>query len=357
MNLSNTVTDLEVLRKLSDDELVAALKAAIHEERSLAIKVVAHLVEVDRRRLYGKLGYPHLFDYCTRGLGLTKDVAYKRSQAAFAIRKFPLVYRMLKGERIELTAVVILHRHLTLENHRELLEKASGMPTHALEFFAAGLAPRPDKADCIRSLPAISPAPLDAPRSSPPNQPEASSAPAQTAQPAAPFLLSANRTAPPAKIEPLSAERVRIAFTADRGILDMIDRAKGLLRHRYPAGNLERIIRDAFAALLDRIDPDRRLAIKRRRRAVRLQRLSRRVPQAVRDAVRKRDGGQCTFIGPQGVRCSERDRLEYDHIKPFARGGPSNDPANIRLLCRTHNNLAAERIFGEKKIRDRRRKK
>ena len=33
--------------------------------------------------------------------------------------------------------------------------------------------------------------------------------------------------------------------------------------------------------------------------------------------------------------------LEFDHIIPWAQGGLSDDPDNIRLLCRTHNQWTA----------------
>ena len=41
-----------------------------------------------------------------------------------------------------------------------------------------------------------------------------------------------------------------------------------------------------------------------------------------------------------------RSRLEYHHEDPYARGG-GRGVDNIRLLCRTHNQLMAERDFGK----------
>ncbi|MGE0172274.1 MAG: hypothetical protein AB7T49_05800 [Oligoflexales bacterium] len=32
---------------------------------------------------------------------------------------------------------------------------------------------------------------------------------------------------------------------------------------------------------------------------------------------------------------------------PFALGGRSDDPTNVRLLCRAHNRLHAEHAFGK----------
>ncbi len=62
-------------------------------------------------------------------------------------------------------------------------------------------------------------------------------------------------------------------------------------------------------------------------------------------AVAARDGERCTFIGDHGHRCESRAHLEYDHIVPVARGGPSTAD-NLRLRCRAHNQLEAERAFG-----------
>jgi len=69
------------------------------------------------------------------------------------------------------------------------------------------------------------------------------------------------------------------------------------------------------------------------------------IPRAIRRLVFERDGAQCSFIGETGQRCCCRGALELDHITPLSRGGPS-DPANLRVLCRAHNRLAAEEWFG-----------
>jgi len=58
-----------------------------------------------------------------------------------------------------------------------------------------------------------------------------------------------------------------------------------------------------------------------------------------------RDGGQCTFVAPDGTRCQCRKDLQVDHIKPFANHGPI-DMSNLRLLCGGHNRLMAERTMG-----------
>jgi hypothetical protein len=69
------------------------------------------------------------------------------------------------------------------------------------------------------------------------------------------------------------------------------------------------------------------------------------IPAAVRRAVSKRDGEQCTYVDPAGRRCPETHRLEFHHLEPFALGG-EHAAANLALRCAAHNALAAEDDFG-----------
>lgn len=77
----------------------------------------------------------------------------------------------------------------------------------------------------------------------------------------------------------------------------------------------------------------------------RTSRNARHIPAAVKRAVRKRDADRCTFMSDSGHRCDSRTQLEFDHIDAVARGGAAT-VGNIRLRCRAHNQLEAERTFG-----------
>lgn len=73
------------------------------------------------------------------------------------------------------------------------------------------------------------------------------------------------------------------------------------------------------------------------------------IPKHTSFKVKERDRHQCTFIAPDGHRCSETHALQIDHIVPYALGG-TNCESNLRLLCPAHNRLCAERVFGKEKI-------
>jgi hypothetical protein len=50
-----------------------------------------------------------------------------------------------------------------------------------------------------------------------------------------------------------------------------------------------------------------------------------------------------------GRRCEARAFLELDHITPRALGG-SGEPDELRVLCRAHNRLYAEQVYGRQLI-------
>jgi len=75
---------------------------------------------------------------------------------------------------------------------------------------------------------------------------------------------------------------------------------------------------------------------------------SRYIPRNVVREVYARDDGQCTFVSSDGHRCSARSFLEiHHHETTHARGGEPT-PENLRLACRAHNALFAERDYGRK---------
>ncbi|MCA1826508.1 MAG: hypothetical protein LC689_06160 [Myxococcales bacterium] len=69
------------------------------------------------------------------------------------------------------------------------------------------------------------------------------------------------------------------------------------------------------------------------------------MPDAIKRAVYDRDGGRCSYVDDRGNRCPETGFLEFDHIAGFARTHV-HDVNAIRLLCRAHNQHAANQLYG-----------
>ena len=64
--------------------------------------------------------------------------------------------------------------------------------------------------------------------------------------------------------------------------------------------------------------------------------IGRDISQEVRDLVWNRDGGKC-------IECGSQEKLEFDHIIPFSKGG-SNTYRNIQLLCEKCNRKKSGKI-------------
>lgn len=326
------------LKELDDEQLCERLaRLACAEKESLA-SVLECLIEFDLRRVHEKKSSPSLFDYCVRILGYSESAAGKRIFAARAAAKYSLILSLIREGRLHLESVVMLAAHLDAENHARVLLEACGKTKREVEWIVAGLAPQPDSQDSIRPLP-IRQDPIPVTGSVPFSPPAAGSVPPMAVE--QPLHLTQS-------IKPTAPDRARVSFTGSGELLALLKRAQDLLRHKYPAGELEHVFMEALNALLDRKDPHRRSQVREAasRPASSWAFASRHVSQAVRDAVYRRDRGRCVYRDGDGPRCPETGGLEFDHIIPFALGGASNDPENIRLLCRTHNLMLARDLFG-----------
>jgi len=58
---------------------------------------------------------------------------------------------------------------------------------------------------------------------------------------------------------------------------------------------------------------------------------------------------QCTYVGPGGKRCPERDKLEFHHEEPYGVGG-DRSAKNITLMCTAHNAYMGELDYGKEKM-------
>jgi hypothetical protein len=130
------------LSRLSNDALLAQVKALAAREQEATASRIAYLAEMDARGLHLSEGCSSLFVYCTRVLHLSEHAAYGRIEAARAARRFPVLLEMLARGDLNLTAVTLLGPLLTPENHRALLDEARHKSRREVEEIVAPLHPR-----------------------------------------------------------------------------------------------------------------------------------------------------------------------------------------------------------------------
>jgi hypothetical protein len=391
------------LNAVPDDLLLRRLSNLVRDSRRVEADLVAHIGEVDARKLYAREAMPSMFAYCTRILHLSEFEAYLRITAARASREHPTLLTMLRDGRLHLSAVARLASHLTPDNRGALLNRAAHRSKREIEELIAELRPRPDAQPTIRKLPTrsvrssrcddgqrprelatVHPARESAtaqptrefatarpgsgrPGTIPQNElvPERVESPSLNAGPdGVPLLRVGAASSIPAqpsetgrgwgtRLEALSPSRHRVQFTASDELRDKLERLQALMRATVPDGDLATIIDLAVTEKLARLEARRFGRTKAPRKSIaqtNTKPTSRRVPAAVRRAVYERDKGRCTFVDKRGRRCRAGEGLEFHHHQlPFGRGG-NHSTNNIRLMCRAHNQLLAERDFGKEKM-------
>jgi hypothetical protein len=308
------------LERVPDDALLRRLAELLHQSRRVEADLVAHIGEVDARRLYAREASPSMFAYCTEVLHLSEFEAYLRITAARAARQHPVLLAMLREGSLHLTAVAKLAPHLTRENCETLLGRAAHRTKREVEELIAEVAPRPDAPTVVRKLPergaAIAPVQAhrdDSDRAGWPSTqlgldragwelkrtPEASTAgsksevaevggmatpesvprssaalngaaPETTGDPLrrdgasrpTPELASPDRPLVPGRpgpqrVEPLSPGRYRVQFTASADLRDKLERLTALMRPSVPDGDLGAIIEHAVTEKLERLEARR----------------------------------------------------------------------------------------------------
>ncbi len=149
------------MESISARDLDRRLADLVRSERHLVVQFVVELAGFAKRDLYRELGYTSLFYYCVRQLGLSKSSAFRRSEVARLIARFPLIADRLAEGRLSIRALVELREVLTEENHAEVLARAEGKSQEEAQFLAVEYQPKPVPRDVFRALP-MPPAPLAA---------------------------------------------------------------------------------------------------------------------------------------------------------------------------------------------------
>src|SRR5690349_17126660 len=129
------------LSSVSDVDLVKELKVLVARERELTAAVLAHLGEVEARRLFLPAACSSMHGYCMQVLGMSEEAAFKRLRVARVARRFPVVLRAIAEGRLHLSGAVMLASHLTEENADVLIGEASEKSKAEIAVVLARWAP------------------------------------------------------------------------------------------------------------------------------------------------------------------------------------------------------------------------
>lgn len=296
--------------KLDDSDVYAEIVRLTRREHRERAKIIALLAEVESRDMPREMSYGGLFDFCVRGLGLSRRCAWMRVQVSRACCRFPEVLDALADRRLTLSAAAKLVPHMTRDNCEKLIADCSGLSKRKVEKYLVQFDPKPVVKPGVRRV---------------------------------------------ASVEPCQPGISNLRFAVGDEFMETLKRAAEVGGFGDEIENIELVLGRALETYLDKNDPERKQARRDKARAKKNEpktakaeaspTADRTVSREDRDVVKIRSDHQCEYVSVNGLRCRERSRVQVDHVIPFALGGP-NDLGNLQMLCRNHNLLAAERCLG-----------
>ena len=395
--------------KLSAPALLTEFAATLAHDRGTTVDLLIQIGEIEARKLYRAQSCADMYAYCFDVLNMSESTAARRTRVARAARQFPVILPMVAEGKLHLSAVSLLATHLKPENAASLLAEATHKSKAEVELILARRFPKPDVPESVRALgdPSASASPTaqvvaniaaqlspvtvvptDSIESTKSEEPLCASdeshkvrqivsqmvaaaaakcgsesvsqsllanitdAVAETIVNAAAAVVPAVQpTESTAKVTPRSAGRFAWQLTADQEMQDLLEQAQELIGRAGPK-DLAQVLKRGLQALVESLR-NAKYATTSKPREAPVNANGRHVPRSLVRAVSERDGCQCTFVGPDGRRCTERSDLQFDHRIPFARGGRTTVD-NLRQLCGPHNQHEAEHVYGVEHMRERR---
>ncbi len=314
-----------LLTQLSNQEIISRMEKLVRTERKITHLVLLHIVEIEDRKLYAKLGYDGMYSYLTKGLGYSESSAYRRLQSARLLRKVPEVAVKIEEGKLNLSQLTQVQKSLKEQTQSGIqsmtplatlavLEKIENKSTFETERVLATEFNRPVQAH--------------------------------------------------ESIKPQKDDSVRIELTLTKEQFAELEQAKALLSHvcheghwsevifqlakefnrkklspaKAPSGKVENENTEAATSseVLHQQHLTQSFAAKKSQNYKRTRKY---IPIGIKRALFKKSNGCCEYIDKNtGKRCNSKYQLQIDHIHPWSLGG-SNHADNLRVLCRTHNSF------------------
>ena len=289
-------------------------------EHCALVDLLLALAEFDRLGVHRQLGFPSLFEYLLREVGMSRGSAYYRQVATRLLRDFPEIAEPLRDGRLCISNVPQLAKVMTKENRASVMQKFFHRSKQeakqvVAEMLPAEVVPRRTVVTVGPLLPPVEPAPV-------------------VVQPVELDLTHPEEGRPVPEVrrtvvEPLTRHETRMHVTVSPAFMALLKKARAGQSHVQPGATDEQILTAALELLIEK---------QAKRKAS--------VPAKVKREVRKRDGGKCQWKLDSGGVCGSEVRTEIDHVVPRGKRGPST-VENCRILCKVHNLEAARQAYGD----------
>ena len=283
---------------MTNQEIESRLHVLVAQENAADAEIIRLLIKAEENKTY-LVKYRDMWSWLAKEFRMSSGAIGRRVNAAKVAGAVAGVAEKIDEGQLNLSSLSMLQtifnaeekqsgNRVSVEQKKELVEKSVGLTKEETERLALGVFPkakRKKKADQFR-----------------------------------------------ATSEQTSGVRIEIAKDKQA----RFDRMRELLSHKMPTATWSEIIVHAVDYYIKNEDPLEQAKIE----FVKPQSSdpSAPLPERTRKFVLQRDGCACVI-------CGSRFQVEVDHILCRTLGG-TNDPANLRTLCRRHNSHAAETALG-----------
>lgn len=355
MNLNRSYSlesQSQSLAFVSNTELIQRLEKLVRTERKITHFVLAHIAEIEKRRIYADLGFDGMYTYLTRGLGCSEGSAVRRLQSARLLMRVTGVAEKIELGSLNLSQLTQVQK--CLKESRKIGESISNERT--LEILEK--IEHKNSFDTEKTLATEMNMPI------------------QEVE----------------RVKPQKNESVRIEITLSQEEFAELERAKSLLSHICHGGSLGEVIgvlakkynqsklQSKKVTALDSLESidvplikyqnsiedrnlnkstplcdtasefttvDKQIGSKScelnssKSKAVKLGRKY--ISIHTKRSLLQKARYCCEFKDPKTQRkCGSKYKLEIDHRLPVALGG-GDELGNLRILCQTHNLWAARK--------------
>lgn len=320
------------LSAFSNEVLEHRLKRLVRRESCNTVQILKHLAEVERRELHLRNGYASLWDYATRGLKYSEPGAHRRISSARALARYPQLEALLIERRINLSTLSLVAKLLSPGNLDSVMAEVIDRTKEQVEEFVKGQRP------VARVIEKVTPViVLKSPERTVTSSREPVSLSVGVS--AGPVSKSVVPPLPESSPQPSVVQTFKIQCALSDEGYRKLKEVQSLLSHNATSiGDVVERLCDDF---LRKHSPVREV----KRTCSFPKEGSRYIPRALKKAVWERDGGCCSYVGPDGTRCGSTFQVQVDHVHPFALGGKT-ELGNVRCLCSSHNAFAAREVFG-----------
>ncbi|WP_408096034.1 HNH endonuclease [Peredibacter sp. HCB2-198] len=266
------------LNHVANKILLSDIKKLVADERSALTKLLHHLKEIDKRKLYCDLKYSSLFAYCVHELGYDGASAQRRIVAARALAEMPEIEQKIEDGRLNLTNISLVNQFIDDPiQKREVFKEVENLT----------------KKECEQKL----------------------------------FEITGKEEKPKDKTKRISKDKVQVAFVLSDETMAVVDQLKNLLGKEMEMDQLVQFMAKEAIKSVEKTKFKQTSS----RKSLSPAKVGRVIPASVKREVYARDK-KCT-------NCGSTRNLNYDHILPYSMGGP-NTKENLRLLCSPCNQRA-----------------